>query len=186
MARESCVQAVIEALAAHLKAGMPGLTGVLTEFPAANMELKYPSISITIGEPEFVPTDPYLLSQGAAVQNKALVKRIVGQYNFQLQLDLWCRSKPERFKVYEEFFAAFNEEISPMGLSLQLSKYHGVWCRYDMIGYVPIEDEAAAQRGEWRAKINLLANTRAVIEKTEFMIETIENNLTTPDNIQEE
>jgi hypothetical protein len=184
VALESCVQAVIEALGVHLKAGMPSLEQVLYEFPAANLLLKYPSLSITIGEPQFMATDPYLLSSGDIVNNKALVKRIVGQYDFQLQLDLWCRSKPERFKMYEEFFSAFNAEIIPMGLSLQLSKYHGVWCRYDMIGYIPVEDEAASQRGEWRARINLLANTRAVREKSEFIIDTIENNLTTPNTIE--
>jgi hypothetical protein len=183
VANLSCVKAVLENLGRHLKSKMPHLAQVIYEFPSANVQLRYPSISILAGNPQFTPLHPYLLTQGQTQNNKASVKRVVGAYDFELQLDLWCRDKFERFSMYEEFFQAFNSQIMPMGLSLKMSDYYDVWCRYDLIGYDLDDSEISSQRAEWRARINLLANTRAVIEKTEIVVETIENNLTTPNEI---
>lgn len=183
--RPICVKSVVENLGKYLKQYMPNLNQVIYEFPAPNVQLVYPSISIITGDPEFVPhSNPILLETGTIENNKARIKRIVGSYDFNLQLDLWCRDKFERFSMYEEFFSAFNRVVAPMGLSLQMLDYHGVWCRYDLTGYKTDDMEVSSQRSEWRATIGILANTRAVIETTEAIIETIENNLTMPDNIE--
>lgn len=180
----TCVDAVLSALGAHLKANMPSLQQVLLDFPDAGTVLKMPSLTIFSGaSPAFMPLDPYPLEQGDTVNHRALVKRVVGEYDLNLQLDLWCPNKLTRSKLWEEFFKAFNPEVSPMGLSLQLMDYHEIWCRYDLTGYDLGDSEESSQSGQWRARINVLANTRAVIEKTEFVIETIENTLETPDNI---
>jgi hypothetical protein len=181
--RPNAVKSILEALGKSLKAAMPSLQAVGYEFPAPNVGLKYPSLTILAGNPVFTPLDPYLLEQSDTEGHKASVARVVGSYDLTLQLDLWCRDKVERANLWEEFFAAINPEITPMGLSLQLDGYYGIWCRYDLTGYALDDSEVSSQRGEWRARINVLANTRAVLEKTEFVIDTIENNLTTPDTI---
>lgn len=186
MSNPSCVKAVLESLGTYLKANMPSLSQVIYEFPAANVQLRYPSFSIIAGNPKFTPLSPFKLSQGETEEHQASVKWIVGAYDLNLQLDLWCRDKVERFSVYEEFFQAFNKDIVPMGLSLSLTNYHNVWCRYELNGYDLADSEMASQRAEWRARINVMANTRAVIQKTEFIIENTEINLTTPDKIEVE
>ncbi len=116
--------------------------------------------------------------------NTAEIKHVVGWYDLKLQIDIWCRTKPERYKIYELFFEAINPVIKPMGLSLQLSSYHNLYARYDMVGYSFGDNEQGSQRSEWRVKIEVLANCKAVRVDTEFMItEPIELKLTTPDTI---
>lgn len=184
--RPTAVKALIEALGVYLKANMPSLEKVIYEFPAPNVTLKYPCLSILVVKPDYMPLTPYFLSsEDQGVPHQKLIKRVVGEWDVRLQLDLWCGDKIERFNMWEEFFQAFNPDINPMGLSLQLDAYHGIWCRYDLTGYDTEDAEVASQRGEWRARINILSNTRAVLERTEYVIDTIENNLTTPDNIAE-
>lgn len=179
----SCVKSIIENLGAYLLENMEDLNQVLYEFPAANVNLKYPSLSIVPGNPQFTPTAPYLLSQGPVVDHQTTIKTIMGSYDLNLQLDLWTRDKIERFKLQEQFFAAFNPNPSCAGLSLQMADYHNLWCRYDYNGYNQSDGEPGAQRAEWRQSILIVANTRAVVEQTIEAIETIENSLSLPDNI---
>jgi len=179
-------KAVIEALGAHLKEQIRSLNQVIYDFPAPNLSLKYPSLSIISGNPTFTPeANAYILEQGDTdpSSKKANIVKIVGTYDFKLQLDFWCRDKQERFKIYDEFFMAFHQEVEPMGLSLKLSKYHDVWCRFDQTGYEYEDSDISSQRAEWRVIINLTAQCRAALEKSEFIMETIENNLTTPQTI---
>lgn len=178
----SPTKVVLDALASHLRTNMASMTAtgaVKTDFPQANEKIVLPGLTLVTGAPLFTPCDPYVLSRGVVAANKALVKYIVGMYDFQLQADLWARSKSERHTLFEEFFNAFHKQIVPMGLSLQLGAYHGLWCRYDQGGYEFDDSEAASQRAEWRVTIRLLAHCRAVREREEFVIVTTETNLTT-------
>lgn len=182
----ACLKAVLEALSDFLKDGMPELKQIIEEFPAPNQKLNYPALSIMhSGDPVFAPVSPvYILEQGSIVSHKAPVKYVVGQYELRLQLDFWCGNKEERYRIYEKFFNVFNAAIDPMGLSLQLEKYHDLWVRYDQVGHSLPDGEEASQRNEWRVRVDILATTKAVREKTENIItEAIENNLTTPDTV---
>lgn len=186
MAADNATKAVIEALGTYLKSQIRSLQQVVYEFPAPNITLKYPSLSITTGEPSFAAeANPYIHEQGEmnAATKKATVSRVVGTYEFKLQLDFWCRDKVERYKIYDEFFKAFHAEIDPMGLNIQLEKYFNVWCRYDQIGFHYEDSEIASQRSEWRVVVTLLAQCRAVLERSDFIMETIVNTLTTPNTI---
>lgn len=183
MAISKCVEAVTDALADYFDANMRELEQVLTEFPMANVKLKMPSLTIATGNPVFSNLDPYELEKGAAVSHASSVKYVVGMYDFDMQVDLWARTPAERSTMLERFMVVFNRDVIPMGLRLKLNKYHDVWCNYSMIGHSLDDSEASSQRAEWRATIKLVANTRAVISKSEYLMETIENNLTTPDNI---
>jgi hypothetical protein len=126
---------------------------------------------------------PYELSKGNIVNHKSNIKYVVGHYDFKLQLDFWCGLRDERFKVLQQFFDALNKEVEPMGLSLALPDYHGVFARFDYVGYSFPDSEEASQRGEWRVKVSLLGHCKVVAEKSRAIItEPIENNLTTDDN----
>lgn len=184
-AKQTAVKAMIEALGVHLRANMPSLAQVIYDFPAPNVKLLYPSVSLISPNPLFTPTDPYILEQGSIVRNKATVAYVVGTWETSLQIDLWARDKVERSNLLEEFFLAINPEIKPMGLSLQLSKYHDIWARFDMTGNSLEDSEVSSQRAEWRAKINVLANTRAILEKSEYVMSEFTTTLTLPNVIDE-
>ena len=185
MPLDNITKAVSAALGEHLKENMKSLEQVIYDFPSPNVQLLYPSLSIMTGNPTFTAETPYILDQGEMDDETkmATVSRVVGTYEFDLQLDFWCRDKLERFRLYDEFFSAFHKDVDPMGLNLQLSTYYDVWCRYDQSGYRYEDRDIGSQRGEWRIIVSLLAQCRAVLEKSEFIIETIENNLTTPNTI---
>jgi hypothetical protein len=167
---------------------MPSLSQVVYDFPAANVPLSMPSLSLFASAPEYTPLDPYPLSSSEVDDEptQRVLKYVVGMYDVPLQLDLWCRDKVERSNLLEEFMDAINPIIIPGGVSLQLTGYHGVWCRYDLTGFQQDDGEASSQRGEWRVRINVLANTRAVKSRTEFVMKEFETNLETPDTIENE
>lgn len=180
-------KAIMEGLGTHLKDRIRNLEQVLYDFPAPNITLKYPSLSIISGDPTFAAeANSYIISQGDTNPDtqKASVARVVGTYEFKLQIDFWCRDKVERFKIYDQFFKAFHTQIEPMGLNLQLSNYYDLWCRYDQIAYHYEDSQIGSQRAEWRVIIDLLAQCRAVLESDEFIVETVETVLTTPQTIE--
>lgn len=184
MSNPSCFKEVLETLGKQLQDNMPSLAKVIYAFPSANVSLQYPSISIILTRPEFLPIQREIFEQSDISDDfKSEVKYINGEYDLALQLDLWCRDKVERFALYEELMDALNPNSELKGLSLKLEKYHGVYCRYDMIDMLFSDNEGASQRAEWRLTVNVLANTRSIKAESEYMIDTIENNLTLPDTI---
>lgn len=174
---------MVKALAVRLRT-IPTLT-VIENWPTANQTLAYPSLSITTGKPEFMNLQPYLLSKTDPdpSTHQITVKRIVGQYDVAFQLDLWCRNQVERNAYFDLLFAKLNPDVVPMGLRLQLSAYHNQWASFAMTGQQYMDDEAAAQRQEWRCKLDLVGSCKAVLANTETAMITIENQLTTPDTI---
>lgn len=177
------LKSIVRELGDYLKAEMPSLADVLEDFPSANEEMQLPALSIFSGQPKYASElAPYLFTAipTADVNHKAPVKLVVGQYDFEMQIDIWCGTKEERFKLYDEFFAAINKLQIPMGLSLVLVDYHNTVARYDISGHRFDDSEAGSQRAEWRVKVDLLATCKAIMERDEFIItEPIENNLET-------
>lgn len=173
---ESVSKEVLKRLGIHLKAQVSELQEVLEDFPESNVQLKYPALSIFTGAPDHRPFAPYLLSKtDPDVNNQSIIKYVVGDYEFRLQLDLWCRSKVERHKLYEKVYLAFTTQFPVMGLSLNLTDYHNTICRYDLVSYDFEEDnEAGSQRKEWRAKMGLVAHCKAIKEVTQYVMQTFE------------
>jgi hypothetical protein len=182
LANNSVSQAIIGALAAHLKANVPALAAVYDDFPGPSQKLKYPCASIFTGQPKFEPLMPYVIAKGtsADADNRYLVRRCVGHYIFNLQLDVWCESKFDRHKMHELIFAGFNSDQKVMGLSKQLGDYFNEYARFSMTGFNFTDSEEASQRSEWRVKFDIVADCKAILETYEHLIETIENNLETP------
>lgn len=179
------LKALVREFGDYLRSNMPSVQEVLEDFPEASAELRFPAVSIFSRTPEFSPElSPYVVGMSTPVDNRATVKRVVGSWDLAMQVDLWCGYKDERFKLFDEFFAAMTKQVTPNGLSLQLAEYHGTWARYDMTGHTFDDSEAGSQRGEWRVRIDVSAHCRGIIEREEFIIQTIETNLETPNNIE--
>ena len=171
---ESVTEEVIKRLRLHIKGQMPNLKDVLEDFPEPNQKLQYPSVSIFTRGPKFRALSPYVYQQGSVVNHKAEVKWVVGIYDFNLQIDLWARNKEERNDQFNLLFNALNPNITPMGLSLQLTDYYNLWCRYDFDGYEFADGERSSQQAEFRVKLDLLATCKAIRVNKLYTMETIE------------
>lgn len=175
---------ITKRLGLFLKENMPSLNDVVYDFPMGNVDLDLPTLSIiTVGRPNYLnELNPYVintpsLSPGDDASHK--YKWVVGWYEFTLQLDIWCGSKHERDSLHEELFQAFHKDPEKQGVNLTLDDYHEIVCRYDLDGYLFQDSEDASQAQEWRVKIDVLANCKAVIEKTDSAI--IETEVTYED-----
>lgn len=182
-------RALILGLNTFLKANMPSLQATYDEWPNPNQKLKYPCLSTFSRAKTFVPMTPYVIAKGAEVTTgpdagKYPVKTVMGMWDFQFQIDLWCDSKPTRALAGKELLAAFNKNRSTHGIDLQLADYHDLWVHYSLADMTYDDSEAGSQRSEWRIKIDVLVNTREVVETFEHLIEEIENNLETPNTIE--
>lgn len=162
---------IVDALAQHFLANIPGIAQVLTEWPGANITLKYPSLTIITKEPNFQAYAPRLHVLGVAdTQNQAESSYVVGQYDVTLQFDIWARNKVERAVYYDLFFKAFNKEIDPMGLRLQLENYYNEWCNVTMTGLRYEDDSVASQTQAWRVIVDAQLTCNAILSRTEYII----------------
>lgn len=174
--KESITREVISHLGDHLKEKMPLIRNVLLDFPEYNESLTMPCLSIMSNNPTFTPQlAPYEYSQKQISGASYEFLYVVGQYDWNIQLDIWCQNKEQRHQLYDQFFKAFNSQFPVMGLTLEMSDYYKILCRYDQIGlnYDP-DGEGSSQRKEWRVKIDLLGSCKAVADRKEFAILTTE------------
>jgi len=177
---ESVTKELLERLGKHLQSNVGKLAQVIYEWPAANVALKYPSLSIiTKGEPRYENLAPYVWENEAPnASNKTAVKYVVGAYEWPLQLDLWTKSKEDRHEYYQKLFLAFNTNLDAPGINATMENYHDAIARYDFIGFQYQDDEISAQRTEWRVTMNVLAQCKAIVTKDEFAIITSQVSLT--------
>lgn len=176
MNTEQVTKAILKELGDHLGKRMSVLKDVLLDWPDANEVLNYPTLSITTNTPTFLPLMPYQLSaEDPKANNKIRTLNVTGQYEWNLQLDFWTGTKPERHSIYSQFVAAFNSqyisgEREDVALALALKDYHGIFAIYDQTNYSFPDSEESSQRREWRLKVNVLANTKQVLERESFAI----------------
>lgn len=186
MATEASVtQALIKALSIHLQATVKGLANVYDDWPAANEVMKYPSVSIFSGTPAFQNGLPYVVYKSSSpdANNRYTVRKCVGSYEIKLQLDLWLATKFERHRMQELMFRALNPNGDFMGINLQLTDYYGEWAHLHMDSFQVLASEAEAQRREWRIKFSVIADVKAILESSVYLMQNIENNLETPELI---
>lgn len=189
MANGELSYSLIKSLSTHLLANCKSLKKVYDNFPNPSQKLEYPCGTIFSGKPTFNPHgDQYVLFKGAVIttgadSGKYPVQRVVGNYEFKFQLDLWCSTKFERHAIWQEFFKGFNNNSSAMGLSLQLTEYFNTFAHYSITDFDFSDSEEQSQRSEWRIRVGILVDCVAVIERNESLIETIENNVETPETI---
>lgn len=182
------VRGCIKGLIVHLKANMPSLKQAYDDWPNPNQKLEYPCLSIFSRNPSYMGVNPYVISKGDPIisgpdEDKVPVRTVIGMWDFKFQIDLWADSKPTRAKIEKELMAAFSKDRSTSGVNLQLTDYFSEWVHFDLADFAYADTEEGSQRSEWRVKVDVLANCREIIETNEFIIETIENNLETPNTI---
>lgn len=182
-------RAVARGLADYLKAAIPTLLSAYQEFPDPSQRLDYPSLSVFMRNPTFKPySDPYVIYKGPkdVSANAFPIRRVVGIYEFSLQVDLWCGSKYERDALYEQIFQAMQPSPGRVGLTIQLTDYYDSIAEYDLTAVSYSDGESAAQRKEWRATVSVSASCSAIRETLEYLMETIENTLEITEQIPED
>jgi len=162
----------VDKIKEHFLANIEGIQQVLTEWPSANITLKYPSLTILTKEPNFQAYPPRLRTQGATdlEVNQADNVYVVGQYDMTLQFDIWAKTKVERAVYYDLFFKAFHKQIEPMGLRLQLENYYNEWCNIVMTGFRYEDDQVASQTQAWRVTVDAILTCNAILGKTDYII----------------
>jgi hypothetical protein len=183
--KPTATKAVVQGLADFLKANMPSLKSAYYNWPDPNEELVYPAVSVFSKNPKFTPLFPYIVykSDIDETTNLATVRRVIGMYDFSLQVDLWSSYKAQREQLLEEFIQAMSLDYEVAGLSLQLQDYYDQWARYDFDVPTFIDEEQASQRNEWRITAGVFANCRVVREYPVNLIEEIENNIEVTDSV---
>ncbi len=183
---ESVTKEILIALREHFDKYIPKLRTILLEFPESNQRLRLPALSIGISNVGHEPLFPYPFETGSVQDHQSEIKYVVGQYNWTLQLDLWAKTKEELHDLYEDFYQGFNNNVRLPGLSLELRDYYGIMCNYYIVGFSFANDEIGSQTKEWRATVDLEANCKAILRKSEYIItDTPELTFTTPREITE-
>jgi len=175
------VQACLRGLGAYLCKSIPGLS-VRFEWPNGNQKLNFPEVSLFSGMPKIMNRTPELIAKTAPdAHNKIVATEVIGEIDFKLQMDLWCIDKVQRDTYLLALENAINAAVGDntgsnngAGLSLQLTDYYNDWVRFDLDGFQYIDDEAAAQRGERRVKIDLLVNARIIQLRSYYAMVNIE------------
>lgn len=184
---------IVRSLVNYFKTNIPEFTDVLEEFPNPNQDLNYPSLTIdTQGNPEHINQMPTILSKTDNVDDpdKLDVVWIIGQYNLNLQLDIWSEHKSGRGtllkKVIDVINKGFIENDLPVGISLVLEDYHGGIARYDFVSYNYVDNEQGSQKNEWRAQVKMQVTFPELILKTQpKIIESQINNTITAEEFDD-
>ena len=179
-------EAAVKSLTNYLKSAMPTVKSFSQDWPSPSENLITPAITILTGEPNFVQAHPYVISKGTKKDLKTKkypIFNCIGNYDMILKVHLWADSKPQRNSLYADFLLAMNPETRSSALRLQLTDYFNEWATFDMEKITVLDSEEQAQRSERRIVVNVAVNVRAVVQRADYLIETIENTLSTPDSI---
>ena len=121
-------------LSLHLQKYVPGLAQVSSEWPNANQELKYPSITLLTKNPKHHPFSPYPMEKHDTEEELSVPKRevkyVVGNWEWPIQLDIWCKTKEQRNEFFQKLFLAFNLNSSAPGITATMANYHNALARY--------------------------------------------------------
>lgn len=171
---ESITEVVPRTLGLYLKKHST-LKQIILDFPEPNLKIKKPSVSISAPSPNFTPKmNPYPAvapTEDDIKNSKAPVDWVVGEYEFNLQLDLWAKNKEQLDDQYDELFNLLNPNINPMGLELPMKLYFGCICSYLYVGHTRQNSSESSVRDEWRMSLEVLASCTAIRNRKEFIIE---------------
>lgn len=176
MANTNVIAALKKSLIAYLVTEIPTLLKIYDDFPNPSEVLSMPCATVFTGSPSYASISPYITSQDSAGvgAHSAPVRYVVGSYEFPLQIDLWVPYKIQRTDFYDKLFNAINKVVNPMGLFLPLTDYYGEIAEIHITGFKYIEDEASAQRKEYRVKVDLRATVNHVVQKTENLMQDLQ------------
>lgn len=180
----SFTKSLTKTLLIFFKNNVEGIVEGYDDFPNASQNLKFPSISIMLDAPQFTPTPPREVYIGPKILtgpdiNKAVVRKVIGKYDYEFQLDFWCASKPQRHQIYESFINALNATDEKSGKVIDLVDYYNEKTQIDIRGMRFDDDEESSQRNHWRFRVTLFGNARCIREKLEYLMSNIEVTVTT-------
>lgn len=177
---EDVIRSCLLTLIDTVKSKMPSIVKAYDEFPNQAQKLTFPSFSVFTQEPKFEACSPYVLKKNLNVtdaQGRKEVIKCVGNYDFSIQLDFWCESKFNRYKIYDEFFKSFHATYPTMGLNVKMINYFDQFISFSQTNLKFMDDsEMSSQRNEWRIKVDIVGSCRAVVSTMEHLMETIEQN----------
>ena len=188
---EDITEEMVKVLRLHLEGLKLGFKEIFNEWPAGNFTLKYPSLSIiTSGDPLFTKTQnkPIVLTGTIGADKKAKVLRETGTWEWDLQVDLWCKNKNQRTEFLRKLEEALDPDTaseSKSGLHLVMPNYYNDFCSYTYEGYSYEDSEISSQRREWRSLLRVKADAKSLRDKREFIMETIELDLETRNTAEE-
>ncbi len=172
------IGAVIDTLATHLEANVSGISNVLRSFPDPSQDTVYPSISISIAQPQATLRDPELVRQTEHDPDDGGVTAYyrIGSFDAPLQLDVWTRSATERGDTYGKLINALAYQVQSYGggypsyrngstLNLQLSNYYDFIASYSMRGLRWMDAEDTAEKREFRAIVNVTAAADIIVTR---------------------
>jgi len=167
-------RAISAALAQHIASRVPALLQVTPEWPTANTQLVYPSLTVlTVGEVRFVPLFSSLAAMSEPSGTTAATQYLCGHYEPRLQLDLWCSNKVQRAQMYELVWKALNPSPVVMGVRIKLSGYFDQWASYVMTGYQYMDGSDQTQKQEWRCIIRVDTLCNAILAQTDPLMAQI-------------
>lgn len=176
------VPAVQAALVAYLQARIPEMQ-ISDEWPYANQQLKYPSLTITqLGNATRMPLMPEQDSLSAIGDDgKITANEVTAEYDYQLQLDLWTSDKLSRRQYTNALLESFRDptpgntgiNISD-GLTLAVPDYYNIPARLEIVSHAHRDDEQSAQRQERRETIVVVVNVREITQRTYYAMKRIQ------------
>ena len=180
----NAADACLDSLATFLATQIPEMT-IYREWPYGNQKLKYPTVSLTHQLTQVMNLPPEQIAVTAPdTDNLVTATEIVGEVDFKIQMDLWTGNKADRDVYLGKLLDAINAQCAdstgnnnPAGLNLLMTNYYNSYARYDIDKFQHVDDEAAAQRQERRAKIDLLVNARMIRQRTYYVMKTVESQV---------
>ena len=177
-------------VAKGLAAAFSGLnfTAIYDEWPNHNETMALPALSINCTNARFKrSSNPEQLTQGSVVDNIATSTYFIGDYDLNVQLDIWARYKPERATLYRELFDLLQAPLDGSGLIISLPNYFSQKVALTEVGHRLPDSPELSSRQEWRATLEFEASVNAVVSRDEYiMTEVPEITFTTPNQISEE
>lgn len=186
MANKDVLTALQKTISKYLADTISDLKVVYEDWPNPSELLKYPSAAITLGNPQFTSTSPYVFKRGDEPDEdgKFSVARVVGSYEIRLQIDVWCASKPQRRDLYEKLFSAINPNASQPGLNLPLNDYYGAYAHLHLEGFSFPDGDEQVQRKEYRILGSVVCTALHIVETMENLMQTIENTTEIAEDIE--
>lgn len=155
---------IISALGDYLSQRMRFKQTILG-WPESSQKLSLPACSIIVKREKLIPHPPHLLNVNNISGNKGDSVYVTGEYEFSLQLDLWCKTSAERYDAKErltQIFHSQDERVVPI-LRLVLPKYHKISAIYTLLGCSIPDSAATPLAQEWRVLVDITVSCSQII-----------------------
>ena len=184
------VSDVVTRFVEHLKEGIPMLKQVYDEFPRPDEDILVPSISvITVGNGRIMNNMPTLLEvRGVQDSDKITTFYRTGEYDLDLQVDIWAEYKQTRAKIFDQLssllIAGSETQGIDHGVALELDREgYNYLARYEITDYNYLDGENMAAKSEWRATVSVQCNFPKIDKTVTSRMENIELESTINQNL---